>query len=114
MALNDEGGLFAGMNFNPFAEGGMDFSVASGLIGTCSWLFSPAKIRELFRNQYFENYGPKKNPSIHSFRNSQSSKRNDDLALGSLRSNINKNLTSKRSNHSMIEFPSKQISQRST
>jgi hypothetical protein len=53
MALNDEKGMFAGMNLNPFAEGGMDFSVASGLIGTCSWLFSPAKIRELFREQYF-------------------------------------------------------------
>lgn len=31
IALDDEGGMFAGMNFNPWAEGGMDFSVASGL-----------------------------------------------------------------------------------
>ena len=56
----NSGGLFEGMgglDLNPFDGDGIDFDFNNSYskAGNCPWLFSPAKIREIFRKNYDQN-----------------------------------------------------------
>ena len=52
-AISSENSFFEGMDLNFFDGNGIDLE-ASGRKGECSWLFSPSKVRQVFKG-YIKN-----------------------------------------------------------
>ena len=49
LAINDDSGMFSGVEFNPFDADAYDVNKIVESTGKCTWLFSTAQIREIFK-----------------------------------------------------------------